>query len=170
MRSLFRRLSRPAPSIPRSHVARSWRIQTLHAATIILITRTIQGLFRRQRRTLAAFVKKIHATSQMRDHNRPTHNQPHVECFPDLRIRAPGADALIDVVRNAVVAPQHQRRNEPQEFLRLLIKPARCGRIPIRLVIERKETLGDERAAAGRRLLKDPLVQTRPELLKLFVA
>ena len=116
----------------------------------------------------------------MRDHDAAADDEGDVEGFPDLLVGDAGLDALVDVVRDAVIAAQHRRRRESQQLLRLSReRPGLVG-----LAIEAEEAFGDERATlsdgtirtrSSRRstrgvLAHDPSVHASAVSLKLFVS
>lgn len=79
-------------------------------------------------------VPELHTTPHVRDHNRSAHNQHNVKALPQLLITAPDVHALVDVVRDAVIAPPDAvDTSEPKKFLGLLITPPFSYVLPSRL-------------------------------------
>lgn len=120
-------------------------------------------------------IQKIHPPPQMRDHDRPAHDQRHIKDLEQLLIAHADLQALIDVVRNTIIATQHHRRDQPHQLLGL----PRQRAVLIRLPIQRKEPLGHQRRpdiglavnAVPARLIRpqNAAVQPRPELMELLI-
>src|SRR5688500_11237055 len=57
--------------------------------------------------------------AQVRDNDAPSHHERDVERISEFFVAPPGLDALDNVVIDTVVAPQHRRRHQPKQFLRI---------------------------------------------------
>ena len=76
----------------------------------------------------------------MRNHDRPTDDETHRERLENLGAR----DALLgtagEMIRDAVITPQHQRRDESEQLLGLDVERARF----VGASVEREKTVDDE--------------------------
>ena len=97
--------------------------------------------------SLRFFERLIHllkCAAQVRDRYRPADDQRHVEGVQKLFARHVLLDALKHVIRYAVIAPEHERRYEPEQLFRFGIERAAF----LGLMIERKESLDAKMLAA----------------------
>ena len=97
----------------------------------------------------------------MGDYDRAADDQRDIKDLEQLLITRSDLDGLIDVVRDAIVAAQHHRGAESEQFLGFRVQSARL----VRVAIEREEAL---RGLGPTR--EDLLIQTGPERLELVVS
>ena len=76
----------------------------------------------RSRLALIQIIEKGNRPTQMRDDDRSTDRECNTEDFKQLLIRHAFLLALRDVIRNAVIASQDHRGDEPEHLLRLCIQ------------------------------------------------
>src|SRR5579885_109972 len=89
-------------------------------------------------------VQPLDCAPQVRDRDRAAHDERDVEGVEEFLARDAHFDALLDVVRDAVVAAQDGRGRESYQLLRLLVERA----LFISLRVEREESFDAEVAAA----------------------
>src|SRR5690606_21069930 len=132
-----------APALPADG---TWTLRSTRLSVVYVLCRRLAAALEP--------VEEIHRAPQVRDHDAAAHHQPHREGFEHLVPGHPGPPALGDVVADAVVAAQHQRRDQAQQFLGLHVqRPGLVG-------------LGVEREEAPHHLVglgQDALVHALPE-------
>ena len=103
-------------------------------------------------------IKKIYCSAKMRNHNRPTHNQPNAEYFKEFLTRHTSLTTFGNVIADAVVAPQNHRRDETKHLLRF----RRQRPLFICLCIQREKPSDDLIV-----LSKNPLIHAPPKFGEL---
>src|SRR5579862_6086412 len=95
----------------------------------------------------------------MRDGNGTAHNERHIQSVNHFRASPALFGAAHQVIRDAIVAPKHCRRDQPQQLLGLRPERPRF----IGLVVQRKEPLDPQMPTP-----QNLLIQIRPAPLKLL--
>jgi hypothetical protein len=101
----------------------------------------------------------INSTPKMRNHDRTANDQTYRERLEDLGTRDALLGAAGEMIRDAVITPQHQRRDEAEELLGPDVE--RAGFIGAR--VEREEPVDDEVP-----LPEDLSIQSLPEVTELL--
>ena len=82
----------------------------------------------------------INSATKMRNDDRPTDDETHRERLEDLGTRDALLGAAGEMIRDAVITPQHQRSDEPEQLLGLDVE--RAGFVGAS--VEREEAVDDE--------------------------
>lgn len=104
----------------------------------------------------------------MREHDRATDDEGDVEALPQFLIGTADLDALIDVVADAIITPQHHAGAQTEQLFGFSVE--RAGLVAV--AIERKEPLRLEGAGwpLRRAWAKDSFIETITEGLELLKA
>jgi len=97
----------------------------------------------------------INSAAKMRNHNRPTDDEPDRERLEDLGTRDPLLGAASEMIRDAVITPQHERCDEAEQ---LLGPDVECADL-VGAGVEREEPVDDKVP-----FIENLDVQTRAEL------
>ena len=82
----------------------------------------------------------INSATKMRNDDRTTDDETHRERLEDFGARDALLGAAGEMIRDAVITPQHQRRDESEQLLGLDIERARF----VGASVEREKTVDDE--------------------------
>jgi hypothetical protein len=93
---------------------------------------------------LQNLIETINCPPKMGNGYRASHHQRYIESIEELRPRNSGAQALFDVISDAIVTPQHDGRNQAQQFLGAFVERT----IFVSLVVEREESFDAQVIAA----------------------
>src|SRR5713226_4648974 len=96
-----------------------------------------------------SLIQFLNCSSQMRYRDRAAHHERDVKGVHELFARDSAIRALLDMIRNAVVAAQNNRGRESHQLLRLLIERA----LFVSLRVEREKSFDAEVAAAEQLLV-----------------
>lgn len=115
-----------------------YRERSTAASLVVFVRRRVIDL------SVQHLIESVDGAPQMGNSYRAANHQSDIKCVEKFGARDARGYALLDVIRDAVVTPQHYRSDQAKQFFSALVECA----IFVRLGIEREESLDAEMIAA----------------------